>query len=130
MAHLQHIEAAARRKLGVSEEWKAYQYSAISGDYIVVGSVPVGVFSSGPRKGTPKWKGEGLTVLVFQAEVEAEIARYISVTGSCPNCFGTKEEFLSWRAGEGSKMRMCSRCGGSGLAGSRHIPGPRRAAAP
>lgn len=116
MAALQHIEAAARRKLGASEDWKAYQFESIDGDYIVVGSVPVGVFSSGPRKGKPKWKGDGKKVIVHGAEVEAEIARYVGATGNCFNCFGTKEEFLSWSIAEGTKRRHCSVCGGSGVA--------------
>jgi hypothetical protein len=114
---MQHIEAAARRKLGASEDWKGYQFEAVSGDYIVVGSVPVGVFTRGPRQGTPKWKGDGQKVIVSGAEVEAEIARYVAATGNCQNCFGTKEEFLSWSVSEGMKKCTCSACGGSGRAG-------------
>lgn len=116
MASLQHIEAAARRKLGASEDWQAYQCEAVGGDYIVVGSVPVGVFASGPRKGKPKWKGDGKKVIIHGAEVEAEIVRYMEATGNCHNCFGTKEEFLSWSVAEGTKKCPCSVCGGSGLA--------------
>lgn len=53
-----------------------------------------------------------------RVEVEAEIARYIEATGNCPNCFGTKEEFLSWSVAEGTKRRTCSVCGGSGRSGA------------
>lgn len=116
MANLQHIEAAARRKLGVSEGWKAYQFEAVTGSYIVVGSIPVGVFANGPRKGKPKWKGDGKKVIVTGAEVEAEIAHYVAATGNCPHCLGTKEEFLSWSVTEGLKKRICTVCIGSGLA--------------
>jgi hypothetical protein len=116
MGNLQHIESAARRKLGAHEDWKGYQFEAVAGDYIVVGSVPVGTFSRGRRKGQPKWDGPGTKVLVSGGEVGAEVARYVEATGNCPDCLGTKEEFARWNVKEGTTMAPCSKCGATGKA--------------
>jgi len=114
--HLQHIEAAARRKLNVTSAWKGYHFEVIAGGYLVVGSVPVGRFKSGPRKGSPKWEGEGSKVVVTEPEVEAEVDTYVKTTGNCPNCFGEKTELLSWSKAEGVKTQTCKSCNGSGRA--------------
>lgn len=116
MSSLQHIENAARRKLGAAHEWKGFRYEAVAGGYIVVGGIPAGVISRGSWKGRSKWKGPGTKVVVSDTDVKAEADRYVVDTGNCPDCLGTSEEIVSWSATEGTKKRPCSVCAGSGRA--------------
>lgn len=116
MSCLRHIETAARRKAGAGEEWKAFRFEAVTGGYIVVGAIPVGVYSRGPRKGKPKWNGTGTKIVVSDADVKAEADKYVLDTGNCPDCLGTREELQSWSATHGTKTQPCSVCAGSGRA--------------
>lgn len=112
--HTDHWDAAARRKMGLPAGWKAYCWEMVGDDCIVIGSVPVGVFERGPRKGKPKWEGEGTKVIVTAAEGRAEIGHYERETGNCHNCLGTGKEFESWAKDTGLKLKTCETCKGSG----------------
>jgi len=118
MTDLRHLESAARRKLGASQEWLGYRYESFTGGYLVVGAIPVGFVSRGPRKGKPKWKGEGDKVVLSNVEVQVEEEHYVRTTGNCPECFGTKEQFASWSVKEGLKTSPCQACGATGRRGS------------
>lgn len=123
MGNLQHIENAARRKANASEDWQGYHFEVVIGGYLVIGSAPVGHYKSGPRKGTPKWEGEGITVVVTEDDVAIETSLYVKTTGNCPNCFGKKTELVSWSKREGTKTQPCRACTGSGLA-QAELPAP------
>jgi hypothetical protein len=123
MSAIQHIESAARRKLSAVSEWKGYSFEVVAGGYIVIGEIPMGVYSRGPKKGSPKWKGRGTKVIVSDADVKAETEKYVLDTGNCPDCLGTKEELVSWSATHGTKTRPCSVCAGSGRAVTSQFSG-------
>lgn len=116
MAGIYHLENAARRKLKASPDWKAFRFEVVTGGYILTGEVPVGIFKSGPRKGSPKWTLPGRNVVLSDLELEAEEALYAKTTGNCPSCLGTKETFYSWSKVEGTKNRPCKDCMASGKA--------------
>lgn len=126
--HLNHMESAARRKVNAPEDWRAYHYEVITGGYLIIGSVPVGKYKSGPRKGSPKWEGEGVKVVVTEADVETETSLYVKTTGNCPNCFGEKTEFLRWSKAAGLETQTCRSCHGSGRA-PEVLPTPVQGAA-
>jgi hypothetical protein len=109
-----HIEAAARAKLGAAEEWAAYSFEVIGQDFILQGSVPVGIYSRGPRKGSRKWEGQGTKVVVTHAEVEAEEAKYIKESGNCHVCLGKGLEWVGWSIETGVMEAPCESCKATG----------------
>lgn len=113
---MRHAEAAAQRKLCVSDKWLAFKWEAVTGGLIITGGYPIGNYASGPRKGKPKWKMPGTMVVLSDADLEAEKALYVDFTGNCPECLGSKQEFESWTTGKGTTYRPCSKCGATGKA--------------
>lgn len=107
----------AEKKSGIPG-WKWHTMS-VRGDLgmAVSGSVPVGTYRSGPRKGQTKWDKKSLTeatILVTYAEMEVVANAYEATTGGCWPCSSTGMVFHSWSDAEGVKMKLCKRCGGSG----------------
>lgn len=55
--------------------WKPYAWEVVEGGMIVTGSVPVGVFVRGPRKGHTKWDPRHPTtrrVVVAASEIKTD----------------------------------------------------------
>lgn len=116
MSGVFHIDNAARRKLCAPPDWKAYRFEAITGGFIVTGSEPVGTYLTGPRKGSPKWVGKGVQVILSDVEVKAEEALYVQTTGNCHECLGKKKILDSWSKAEGVKRKPCPHCNATGKA--------------
>jgi hypothetical protein len=116
MFSLNDIMSLAEIKSGIPG-WKAFQWQAAGSDSIVTGSVPVGAYSRGPRKGQPKFKGPGTMVVVTRAEKMAAATAYEAEAGHCWNCKGTGQVVRSISVAEGTTYRSCTRCGGSGRVG-------------
>ncbi len=106
---------AAEVKVGI-EGWKAYEWQNCDGDSIVTGSVPDGVYSKGPRKGEPRFKGPGERVIVSKVELETMAVAYEAETGKCWDCRGTGKMWAGWNKAEGNSYQECQRCNGTGEA--------------
>lgn len=118
---LQDIMDVAAKKIGIPD-WQGYQWEAVSdrqGDYdsIVTGCVPDGVYSKGPRKGSPRFSfpkhGTKRTAIVTTAELVPIAAEYES-QGRCWDCKGSGKTIASVHITEGTTYRDCSRCKGTG----------------
>lgn len=106
---------AAIEKLGING-WKPYRWEAATGGNIVTGSVPFGVYRSGPRKGQPVFDStDRKTVVVSDEDVKTRAERYESETGNCWNCKGTGQVVSGWSAKAGTRYKACGRCGGTGV---------------
>jgi hypothetical protein len=110
------IMRLAETKSGIPG-WRAFRWQAAGPDSIVTGSVPVGVYSRGPRKGQPKFTGPGIMVVVTRAEKEAAASAYETETGRCWNCKGSGQVVRKISVTEGNTYRPCTLCGGSGRVG-------------
>lgn len=111
---LSHMEKVAIRKSGV-EGWEYFRWQRAGEDSILTGGIPR-LLKSGPRKGKKTWDGKGTSVVVTQAEIDEEAARYVSETGNCATCYGTGEVFQSWHHIDGTKYKPCRECGATGKA--------------
>lgn len=116
MAGLEHIETAARKKLGAAEGWRWFKCESVSGGWIIEGCVPDGTYSRGPRKGRPKFKAPGDRVVVSEDDVAVQEALYVQATGNCHQCLGTAKQIRSWSKAEGTKHDPCAKCNGTGKA--------------
>lgn len=97
--------------------WQAHTFEWIDGGCIVTGCVPFGVYSTGKRKGWPRFSHPKATdrkrVLVSDEAMNQAAAEF-EQSGKCWNCKGTGNVFASWSVTEGRKDRPCARCNGSG----------------
>lgn len=108
----------AQRIYHKPDGWKWFSLDAHNkpDDYIeVVGCVPVGVITRGPRKGEPKW-GPGEKVWMRRSEIELVKRQWEAGTGKCSNCCGRGQVVWSVSVTDGKKYRECSRCDGTGAA--------------
>jgi hypothetical protein len=78
MTSIDFFALAARRVHDLPDEWKPCIYEAIAGGILLHGSVPTGIYSRGPRKGTPKWppKRDLLRVILTRLDVDAAKSIY------------------------------------------------------
>jgi len=114
---ISHRERVALRKVGNLENFKFFAWEHVGGDATIMeGCVTVKLVQKGKRKGLPAYEGERVRVVVTDAEIVAEAARYAAETGNCPDCMGSKEEWRGWARDTGHRYETCRRCGGSGLA--------------
>jgi hypothetical protein len=117
--NVQDVFDAAIEKLGING-WEPYRWEAATDGHIVTGSVPFGVYRSGPKKGQPVFDStDKKTVFVSNEEIKAMANRYEAETGKCWNCKGTGEIMFGWSKKNGVIHKICSRCDGCGTA-----PGP------
>ena len=82
-------------KHGKPEGWRWHSLDAhnMPEDFVkVTGSVPVGVISRGPRKGSAKWAGPGESVFIRMADIRAAEANYDATIGLCYVCQGVQPE--------------------------------------
>ena len=112
---INHLTEVARRKVGAPSEWEVFAWEMIgdTNDFVVTGGIPR-LLTRGPRKGQKTWDGPSQKAVVTQSELHAEHARYELATGKCGDCFGSGEVFAGWSVSEGTRMKSCRRCGGSG----------------
>ena len=119
------LERMARKRLGLSDSWKAFQFVCLprgavaTTHYEVVGAECDAVFTRGPRKGETNWGKRNLkTERSFICSVaEGELfLREWEETGKCHRCDGAGKEWVGWSEETGHKHRECSRCFGTGNA--------------
>jgi hypothetical protein len=111
---LNDVMELAEKKVGI-EGWIGYSWKRCGSDSIVTGDVPIGLFKSGQRKGKPRFRGPGRTVIVTNVEMQATAATYESETGNCWDCHGSGQIAIGWSQTDGKRYTTCTRCGGSGV---------------
>ena len=109
-----HAESVARGKLGHPADFKFFRYESVTGGLLLTGCVTTQVYSSGPRKGRPKYEGDKAVVVVTPLELSAEQIRYSAETGNCAECIGEAKVFQSWDHVTGTTYRPCRTCNGTG----------------
>ena len=109
---------AARQAHGLTNEWMPCIYESIDGGFLLHGSVPIGTYSRGPRKGRPKWPPtrDLRRVIVTRAQVEGAKSTYEQETGKCHYCCGSGQTVKSVGVNQETTYRLCPKCHGSGLA--------------
>ena len=110
---------AARHVHGLPHNWQPRTYSALDRclGYELRGSVPIGTYSRGPRKGRPKWPrlAELQRVVITMDEVRQARIRWENETGLCSNCGGSGQQVKSTGI-SGTTYRECISCDGTGRA--------------
>jgi hypothetical protein len=111
---------AARRVHNLPDNWQPRIYESLDRGlgFVLRGSVPVGTYSRGPRKGRPKWPplGQLQRVVVTADEVRQEQIRWEHETGLCCRCGGTGQTVQSISVQNGTTYRQCIGCEGAGTA--------------
>jgi hypothetical protein len=110
---------AARHVHGLPHNWQPRTYSALDRclGYELRGSVPIGTYSRGPRKGRPKWPrlAELQRVVITMDEVRQARIRWENETGLCSHCGGSGQQVKSTGI-SGTTYRECISCDGTGRA--------------
>lgn len=72
---------------------------------------------TGPRKDRPNWRRatNRQVRLLSSAELDQLAKAWGERTGNCVPCTGTGEQFVRWHHIEGTTMRPCTACDGTGL---------------
>ena len=110
------ISVAATKKLGtVPEGFRFFRCWASQFGIGVAGAI-MKTATKGKMKGKLAPHGEQVSVLVLDADVDAERARYEIETGKCSECLGSGEEFRRWSKDKGTETKTCSKCNGTGNA--------------
>ena len=109
---------AARKVHNLPASWQPVIYGCLDRGlgFYLIGAVPIGTFSRGPRKGQPKFppKNKLQQVVISadekkQAQIEWEIE-----TGFCSHCGGSGKQVKSISIKEGTTYRDCVACNGTG----------------
>lgn len=110
---------AARHVHGLPHDWLPRIYSALDRGlgFELRGSVPIGTYSRGPRKGRPKWPrlAELQRVVVTADEVRQARIQWENETGMCSHCGGSGQQVQSIGI-SGTTYRQCIACDGTGKA--------------
>jgi hypothetical protein len=110
---------AARRVHGLPDDWLPRIYSALDRGlgFELRGSVPIGTYSRGPRKGRPKWPrlAELQRVVITADEVRQARIWWENETGLCSYCGGSGHQVKSIGI-SGTTYRQCISCDGTGKA--------------
>lgn len=110
---------AARHVHGLPHDWLPRIYSALDRGlgFELRGSVPIGTYSRGPRKGRPKWPrlAELQRVVITADEVRQARIWWENETGLCSHCGGSGQQVKSIGMSS-TTYRQCISCDGSGKA--------------
>lgn len=112
------MNEVAVKKVGGPEGWSYCRWQRIGDgeDFVVEGGIPR-LLKAGPRKGEKTWRDVPTQkTVVTRAEMDAAQLAYEATTGTCGDCGGTREVFARWTKDNGTEMRQCTRCNGTGLA--------------
>ncbi len=116
-------EEYLRTKHNLPEGFSFYSWECLPHDgnpfYVQFkGCVPAGVYKSGPRKGSHRYK-EGTDKRVLNlpcAEYDQEEIAWTQRTGKCPKCLGEGKRVASSSVKDGTTYRPCRDCTGTGKA--------------
>lgn len=110
MEHTTHLESAAIRAVG-AEGWEPCIFEAVVNGTLVRGGIPK--LTTAGKKKWPAQKNMGIVVLT-DADVKAEYARYEAETGYCGDCYGEGKRVVGWHYIEGYRFAPCVKCGETG----------------
>ncbi len=116
------VEQCAAEKLGrpdaVPIKWERLDLDrdGITGSRVTLVDPDPPLVKTGPRKGRPNWaKATNRAVRIVTDDEAAEFAvAWSARTGGCIDCSGTGELFVRWSAQDGTTMRPCEACEGTG----------------
>ena len=113
---MSHIERIAKRKLSAPDGWEVCGWERVGADGLIVqGGVPR-LLKSGKNKGRRTFRDSAISrVVLTDAEIKEEKARFSQETGKCAECEGSGQEWAGWSAAEGNRYRTCRACDGSGI---------------
>lgn len=120
----------ARELLGMPPEWQGHTFEAMGHTmnyetntlsnarlFRVRGAVAP-LLTKGRCKGGRNWKKRDKetdkTTYFTPEEHEQWLKQWEDKTGLCSKCQGSGEVFFSWSREEGTKLKQCERCGGTG----------------
>jgi hypothetical protein len=102
---------------GLSVAWLWVRSEVVDGHFLVTGAV-CPMFTRGPRKGLRNWaqrdKATERTLVITPAELRACQLRWEVASGRCHACAGTGQENMGWTKEQGTILKTCRRCTGSG----------------
>jgi hypothetical protein len=79
----------AKHNKPIGWHWHSLDAHEMPEDFVkVTGSVPTGVVSRGPRKGSMKWSAPSESVFIRMSEVRAAEREFEQQTGKCHCCQG------------------------------------------
>jgi hypothetical protein len=110
---------AAHHRHNLPAIWQWRQIESLDGGFIQLsGSIPIGTYQSGPRKGRPKFPTQSnyQRVIITRDDVADARARWEDETGLCSWCDGTGQETAGTSVTAGTKYQTCRACGGTGKA--------------
>lgn len=111
---------AARRVHNLPDNWQPRIYESLDRGlgFVLRGSVPIGTYSRGPRKGRPKWPplGQLQRVVITADEVRQEQILWEHETGLCCLCGGSGQTVRSVGVQNGITYQKCIECEGAGTA--------------
>jgi len=108
------LNLAAMAKLtNPDPTWHWCSWESVNGGQSVKGSA-----TTEKKSGGMKWlpKSEHDTVIVSDADLQAQRDKYEAETGNCSECEGTKEQWAGWNHETGHKWKPCTKCGATGKA--------------
>ena len=113
------IQLTMERIFDLPEGWKWYKgdYDAGPKGFIQVwGSVPIGKYKSGPRKGQTKWGKRSSNDIFWVAlfELDKTIEIWEAENGLCHKCEGSGVEVKSSGI-NGKTFRKCGKCNAQGI---------------
>ena len=117
-------ELTARRVHSLPPEWRAGVYRSLHPlGFELIGSVPIGIISRGPRKGRPKFppRNQWRAVVISNEQVAETWRQWEAETGRCSHCGGSGQQVKSISVTEGASYRTCSGCGGTGKTGGGSV---------
>ena len=115
----------ARKKYGLSEEWKAYIFEAVGEPPNFIATKITGAVAPlktrGANKGDRNWskmdKSTKKTVYIKPEEYSQFISEWEAETGLCSKCRGTGQEVHGSHIELGTYYRQCKKCCGTGKPG-------------
>lgn len=110
---------AAQHRHNLPAAWQWRQIAALDGGFIELsGSIPIGTYQRGPRKGRLKFPTQSnyQRVIITRDDVADARRRWEDETGLCSWCNGTGQEIAGISAATGAKYRACRACSGTGKA--------------
>lgn len=112
MEHVTHLESAAIRAVGI-EGWEPCIFESVHNGLLIRGGIPT-VSKSGKKK-WPTQKNMEI-VVITDADVKAEYARYETETGNCGDCYGERKRVIGWNYITGNRFAPCAKCKETGKA--------------
>lgn len=107
------LNKIARRKLNQPDTWECCRVKHVGTDIICEGGIPQ-IRKRRVIKTKKRWpRHERQTIVITQAELDAEIEKYVSAKGLCANCFGGGQT-VDYSRATGLTFETCPNCNGSG----------------